>query len=226
MKVRHGYMFISKIAKDDADILKESWEEYATNTPSEKDRAKNITYNIQEIGKIVISHSNGTVIIFTNYNMPYVENFFCKQVTANSKIIFKDNLRCAEVGHHFSKSHGTMPFAIETPEAAVIPVWISVRSCNNYADFHIKLMTDKATIKFPSNKEVGSENATSSPNRHYLSDKEILDFLKERGSVKTSDCKELGIDRTTFYRRLEKMSKKYPEIKRTNGYPAIYLYAG
>ena len=224
MKVKHGYRYVSMISKEKADLLREEWSVYAVSSANEKDRAENITYEFQEVGKITISHSNGAMTIFTNCNTDNIEEFMDKWLTDNDKQVFKENIRCTEFGVHSPKSHVTLPIMIETKEALEFPVWISMRRCNNYTDIHVKMVTDKADIKFPSNKEVGSSNASSRPKRHYYSDKEILDFVKRKGSVKTSDCKELGIDKSTFYRRLEKISKKHQEVERTSVYPAIYSF--
>ncbi len=225
MKARHGLQFVSKVSREKADLLKEEWADKAISTTKEDDRAGNITYSFEGLGKITLSHTSGSMTIFTDHSQKDVEDFMVKWLSSDMQT-FKENLRCTEFGAHFRKFHGTMPFIIKAKEPVTeIPGHISVRACK-YGDVHFRVKAGDTTIVFPSNSTIGHLDATTDPKRKYLSDKEIMDFVKLRQTVKPADGRELGIDRSTFLRRLEKISSKYTEIERTSGYPAIYSYVG
>ena len=104
---------------------------------------------------------------------------------------------------------------------ALIPFWFSIRVVR-YGEVHfgIKVKLGDATIIVDKVNGTSRESTLYTP-RKYLSDKEIIDKMIECDGLRTN---ELGTDRSSAYRRLEKMRKEYPQIKRKGTNPALYYY--
>jgi len=137
------------------------------------------------------------------------------------------NFRRVEIGLHYVKWHGTTGLTLDVSKPSKIPIWISVRSCKNYADVHFGIKTKDASIIDSLNmREREINNPSIHTKMHYLKDEEIICFIKKKGIVCPSDGKELGISRSQLYRRLEGIVDRNKKIKRTSGYPAIYSYVG
>ena len=92
MRAKHGYRFISKIPKENAEILHEIWIEHANKRkPGRKDRAKNIRYNIKEIGTVVLSLANGSITMDTDLNEEELKKVIKNHLGKEGFKIFCDN---------------------------------------------------------------------------------------------------------------------------------------
>src|SRR3989338_3672572 len=102
MKSKHGFKFVSRIPLEDVELLHESWIEYARKkVPSEKDRAKNITYDLPRIGPVTLSHSSGTITVDNNDDEEGIKRLFKPELNRSSYELFCKELHCGEVGVHF-----------------------------------------------------------------------------------------------------------------------------
>jgi hypothetical protein len=227
MRAKHGYKFISKIPKESAGMLHEDWIEYANkNEPEKNDRAKNIRYNI-EIGGITLSLANGSITIDTDLNEKEIQKNMKPLLGKDAFKTFCDNLRCTNIGAHFTKGHGTARFILIVKEPGRFPLSLTCRRGNNYDDFHfhVRIPCDAGTIKDYS-KELYPNTATISPKRNYLSDTRVYDTIieinKENESVTAKQlAKKLGLNQSTAYRRLEKL-RRIGKIYKNGSNPAIY----
>ncbi|MBI2005152.1 MAG: hypothetical protein HYS80_00105 [Candidatus Aenigmarchaeota archaeon] len=220
MRSKHGFKFISKIPSDNLPILHESWQEYADKVdPNENDRAKNITYDLPQIGKVTVSHTTGTITIDTNKSQKELLKTIRKYVGGRQYESFESNLVCKEAGAHFRKFHGTVGYILNVKQPGKIPIFLSARGCNSYADIHIKIPWKMADIEDFSKKDY---TPTSTPIRKYTLDTDILDLVKKRDVVRTKDCSAVNLSESAFYRRLEKL-RIQGKLTRTNRYPALYM---
>ncbi len=154
-----------------------------------------------------------------------IKRFMKRQVGKADYKLFCKNIRCSEVGGHFTKSHGTARFVLEVSEATIIPFSMSCRAGNIYTDIHVRfrLPNGKATIR--DYKKGVIEGSPSPPQKRYT-DTELLLIInknfKEKGSVTPKDVKQYtGLHLSSVLRRLEKL-KRLKKLKRMEKYPAIY----
>jgi hypothetical protein len=220
MRSKHGFKLISSIPKDYVQILHESWIEFANKRhPNEKDRAGNITYSIDGLGKVTLSHSSGSIVIDTNYDEMYVKETMKKWLSMEAYKIFELNLRDEELGLHFKKYHGTVGFNLNVKEPGKYPIWVSCRVCNGYFDVHIKVPSKKVSIEgLPKNGYI----PTSNPKRKYVSDIDVLNLVGKNGVVNPKYGYALNLSESQFYRRLEKL-RTMKKVKKTSRYPALYM---
>ena len=236
-KSKHGFRFISKIPIEDAQLLHETWNEYADKQEAkENDRAENITYS-HDIGKIVLSLTSGTLVIHSNQNEDSVKRFIGKWIGKNAYTEFVDTLRISETGVHFTRNHGTISLPIQITKPGTLILTISARQCRKYADIHVKVPPDMADIKVFERVQipdtyngirismVGTEiplTPTIRAKRKYLQDRDILHYVTIKGSVTLKDAKEFNVSQSAFYRRLEKL-RRDERISRIGKYPATYI---
>lgn len=202
-KSKHGFVYRSRIDKDAADLLRESWEEYSTKyNPGEKDRAKNVSFDIPCLGRVCLSLTSGSVMINSDKDENFLKEFLVKHLGPSSYESFVSNLKCLECGVHFGKFHGTVGINLKVDRGGNIPIWISVRGCKEYSDVHLKIPYSMASFK---TIRKGLATPSSTAKRKYLSDTTIVDFIQKNKSVMISDATTLGVDKSAFYRRLKKL---------------------
>ena len=98
-------------------MLGEGWECYATKKkPSEKDRAQNTVYSVDDLGTVTISLAAGTITLHTDLQEEDVKKFMKKHLGKQDYELFCNKIHCSEVGAHWTKSHGTARYFLEVFE--------------------------------------------------------------------------------------------------------------
>jgi len=234
-RLLHAFRWVGRIPRSDVPLVHECLIDHVTRCPSERDKGKNVVYEINGVGTLQLSHRTGTLVV----NSPYADALqrLRMWLPLTSWVRLIDTSKLLSVGGRVAKPiKGTVTVSMEVPvkNPGKIPLTITASERKGYLDIHIH-------VKLPSKGEYETNTFTASvplskgktprgiPSKIFPSSsiqrrkvtRAIIEFVREKGSICPKNARLFGLSPSSLYKRLERL-RDQGILRRISKYPAVY----
>lgn len=214
----HGLVYASKVSDVD-NFYGGLYENLMNDSSGAKDRAQTATFQVPQLGKVVLSKTNGAVTVYTDDKQQ-----LSKLESKIGKVNWEElqrNLICRSIGIHAPRITLEVNQTISTiipTEIGETRITVTYTRDRKYDDTHIHIRTPPLGDTPNGN---GEEEAEIPKKRKRISDIELIEYAKRNTYISSKNAEEFGLTSKGLSKRLLKLCQD-GRLERIEVHPAIY----